>query len=330
MNRFLKLICACAVVSCLASTAWGAKKPHIVYPPLPPAPAQPPDLGINADLHGKHVFPGDNLWNTPIDHDPVDPMSNAIIARMAYGGAHLHASFGAELNGSPFGIGYEVVPTGQQRIPVVFQKSDQSDGGDYPIPGDVPIEHVANGTGDRRAIVIDREDWRAYELNGAYFEMEGWRAYSGAIFDLNSNDLRPDGWMSADNAGLCVFAGLVRYDEVTRGEINHALRFTVAETRKAYMLPARHYSARKKDVDLPPMGMRVRLKASYDISHFPKTTQVILRCLKKYGMIVADNGDDWGISGTADSRWNDLALEALQQVKPTDFEVVEMHNITVK
>ncbi|PKL76829.1 MAG: hypothetical protein CVV27_08310, partial [Candidatus Melainabacteria bacterium HGW-Melainabacteria-1] len=202
---------------------------------------------------------------------------------------------------------------------------DESDPGPYPIPADAPIEGGANATGDRHILVIDRDNQKLYELFYAFPDGSGgFRAASGAVFDLNSNALRPAGWTSADAAGLPILPGLVRYDEVVeQGEIRHALRFTASRTRRAYIHPARHYASSNTSASLPPMGLRVRLKASVDISAYPASAQVILRALKKYGMILADNGSNWYVSGTADARWNDSEMNTLKNIRGRDFEVVE-------
>jgi hypothetical protein len=213
---------------------------------------------------------------------------------------------------------------------VSFDYADESDSGPYPIPAGAPIEGGASSRGDRHVLVIDRDHWKLFELFAAYPIplTHDWTAGSGAVFDLSSNTLRPDGWTSADAAGLPIFPGLVRYDEVVeQGEIRHALRFTVQNTRRAYVYPARHFASSDTSANLPPMGMRVRLKASFDISGFPPSARVILQALKTYGMLVADNGGDWFISGAPDARWNDAELNTLKQVAGSNFEVVEMVSV---
>jgi hypothetical protein len=286
-----------------------------------------PDLGVNADLHGKPVFPKDNPWNQRVDKSPVDPMSDLIIARMGVS-LPLQVDFGSNRGGTPFGLAYVIVPDSQPKVPVYFDNTQQSDSGPYPIPLDAPIEGGQSATGERHVLVIDRDDWRLYEVDKAYLESGGWSGHCGATFDLLSDELRPEGWEAADESGLPIFPGLVRYDEAgTRGEIDHALRFTVRQTRAAYVPPARRSESKKKDEALPPMGMRLRLKASFDVTHFPPEAKAILVALKKYGMILGDNGDDFALSGTADDRWNDLALATLSQVTAGDFEVVQMDGL---
>ncbi|HEX8283154.1 MAG TPA: hypothetical protein VF588_07355 [Pyrinomonadaceae bacterium] len=290
-----------------------------------------PDLGAGASLNGKRLFPADNPWNQDVSNEPVDPNSANLIASMGLS-TSLHPDFGTTWNGAPNGIPYVVVSGSQGRVPVTFTDyGDESDPGPYPVPPDAPVEGGPSGTGDRHVIVIDRDNWKLYELFSAFPNGAGWRAASGAVFDLNSNALRPAGWTSADAAGLPVFPGLVRYDEVFgRREIAHALRFTAARTRRAYVHPARHFASSNADPNLPPMGMRVRLKASYDISGFSPAMQVVLRAMKRYGMILADNGSNWCVSGAPDPRWDDDELRALKTLKGSDFEVVKMGTVVTQ
>jgi hypothetical protein len=287
--------------------------------------SQRPDLGAGASLNGKQLFPADNAWNRDISNDPVDPNSANLIASMGLT-TPLHPDFGTVWDGAPNGIPYVVVSGTQAKVNINFTAyGDESDPGPYPVPPDAPIEGGPAGTGDRHVLVIDRDNWKLYELYRAFPNGPGWSADSGAVFDLNSNALRPAGRTSADAAGLPIFPGLVRYDEVFgRKEVTHALRFTAAHTRRAYVLPARHFASSDTDPNLPPMGMRVRLKASVDISGYSPAMQVILRALKKYGMILADNGSDWYVSGAPDARWNDSELNTLKGIKGSDFEVVKM------
>ncbi len=285
-----------------------------------------PDLGANASLHGKRVFQADDPWNRDISNEPVDPNSDVLVASIGKGKS-LHPDFGTVYNGAPSGIPYIVVDGKQAKVPVKFEYPDESDKGPYPIPPDAPIEGGPKAKGDRHVLVIDRDNWVLYETFSSYPQDEGksWKVGSGAIFDLTKNTLRPATWTSADAAGLPVFPGLVRYDEVVeQKELTHAIRFTIVKSRRGYVVPARHWASRSDDPKLPPMGMRVRLKGDYDISKFPPSAQVILKGLKKYGMIVADNGGDWFISGAPDPRWNDGELETLKRIKGKDFEVVKM------
>lgn len=296
--------------------------------PLEPGEEPVPGLGAGASLEGRLPFPADNPWNTDISDAPVDPASATYIE--SCGLRNLHPDFGTTYAGAPNGIPYVVVSGEQAAVPVTFDYDDESDPGPYPVPSDAPIEGGPQSDGDRHIIIIDRDNWMLYELYAAYPQDGGasWTAGSGAIFDLSSNALRPAGWTSADAAGLPIFPGLVRYDEVVeRGEILHALRFTCPQTRRAYVHPARHYASSSTDPALPPMGMRVRLRADYDITAFPEEVQVILRALKRYGMFLADNGSGWYISGAPDPRWNDDALGALKSVPSSAFEVIELGQV---
>jgi hypothetical protein len=289
-----------------------------------------PALGVGASLGGQRVFPADNPWNQSVARLEVDPHSDALIASIGLD-KPLHPDFGTVYQGAPSGIPYLVVSGQQPRVPIRFEYAGESDPGPYPIPLDAPIEGGPKATGDRHVLVIDRDHWKLYELFAAYPEARGWKAGSGAVFDLNSNRLRPAGWTSADAAGLPIFPGLVRYDEVhAAGAIRHALRFTVTRTRRAYLPPARHFASSRTDPNLPPMGMRVRLKAGYDIARFSPAARVILSALKEYGMLVADNGGDWFLSGAPDPRWNDDELHTLKRVKGRDFEVVRMGEVVTR
>ncbi len=294
--------------------------------------AEPLPLGANVSLKGRRPFPADNPWNRDVSRDPVDPNSAAIIASIGLD-KRLHPDFGTVWQGAPSGIPFVVVDSKQPRVPVRFEYADESDPGPYPIPANAPIEGGPGAKGDRHVLVIDRDNWKLYETFSSYPQDGGksWKAGSGAVFDLNSNQLRPAGWTSADAAGLPVFPGLVRYDEVMEQRaIHHALRFTVTRSRRAYVPPATHFASRLTDANLPPMGMRVRLKASVDLSKFPPLAQVILTALKRYGMMVADNGGDWFLSGAPDPRWNDEEIATLKRIRGRDFEVVRMVGIVTR
>ncbi|MBS2039263.1 hypothetical protein JST97_30040 [bacterium] len=277
-----------------------------------------PEPGTNGSLHGRLPFPSDNPWNQPVDRAPVDPNSKNLIGSIG-ADTPLHPDFGSFWEGQPLGIPYVVVDSHTPRQRLHFEYAEESDPGPYPIPARPAVE----AGDDHHLLLIDRDQWKLYELY--HFSKDSRKAGSGAIFDLSSNRLRPAGWTSADAAGLPIFPGLVRYDEVVEaGEIRHALRYTVSRSRRAYLAPARHQAGASDDPNLPPMGMRVRLKADYDISGFPAQAQVILRALKTYGMICADNGSDWFISGTHDARWNDEQLSSLKRVTGKDLEVIKM------
>jgi hypothetical protein len=286
------------------------------------APARAQDYGAGVALPFP-LFPADNAWNTRVDGLPLDPSSAGYIAHMDPTRG-MHPDFGTVWDGAPIGIPYVAVSGDQVKVPVSFDYADESDPGPYPIPPDAPIEGGASSAGDRHVLVLDADHELLYELFDAHKSGVGWRAGSGAVFDLTSDALRPDGWTSADAAGLPILPGLVRYDEaVLEGVIDHALRFTVATTQRAYVYPATHYASSETDKLLPPMGLRVRLRADFDESGYPPEVRVILTALKRYGMMVADNGSDWYLSGAPDSRWDDDALRSLSRVKGSDFEVVD-------
>ena len=270
------------------------------------------------------LFPAGSPWNQDVSGLPVASDSRQILGRIGLS-TGIHPDFGTVWNGAPNGIQYVLVKGGQRKVPISFYYGDESDPGPYPIPPNPPIEGGASSDGDRHVLVLDTTHRLLYEVYDARYDRsrKAWKAGSGAIWDLDAITVRPDGWTSADAAGLPMLPGLVRYDEVQRGEITHALRVTVPETRRAYVWPASHFASDLTSNDLPPMGARIRLKASYDVSRFPREVRVILTALKKYGMIVADNGGPLYISGAPNPRWNDEALHALQQVTANDLEVVD-------
>jgi hypothetical protein len=280
-------------------------------------------------LAGCPVFPETNVWNKRVDRLPVAPNSRTIVNSIG-AGLHIHADFGSGLwDGGPIGIPITVVGSDQARSVVEFLYADESDAGPYPLPAEVKIEGGPEATGDRHAIVVDRDTCRLYELFALY-PQEGdpaWRAGSGAIWGLRSNRLRPAGWTSADAAGLPMLPGLARYGEVRRGVIDHALRFTVRRSRRAYVYPARHYASRSTDPRLPPMGLRLRLRANYPIARFPRQARIILQALKRYGMIVADNGSSWYVSGAPSPGWSNDQLHTLHRVKGSDFVVVNTSSL---
>jgi hypothetical protein len=259
---------------------------------------------------GCPVFPADNAWNRDVSHDPVDPNSDAYIAALP---GNLHPDFGSGRYGD-YGIPFTVVPRDQPLAPIRFTAyGDESDPGPYPVPLDARVE----GGSDRHVLVVQQGTCKLYELFGAQRSPNGWDADSAAVFDLRSNRERPAGWTSADAAGLPIFPGLAR-----PGPIHHALRFTVRRTQKAYVDPARHYASNSTDPSLPPMGLRFRLRADYDTSGFHGQALTILRALRTYGMVVADNGSNWYISGAPDPRWDDDDLDQLKRVPGSAFEVV--------
>lgn len=276
-----------------------------------PAAAGSPVLG------GCPVLPASHAINRDISRAPVDPRSDAYIASiLASGNRFLHADFGGD---GAYGIPFRVVPAGQPLVPIVFDEyGDESDPGPYPIPLNAAVERG----NDRHVLVLQRERCRLYELYHARRAARGWRAGSGAVFDLRSGRARPAGWTSADAAGLPSLPLLARYDEVAAGEIRHALRFTVSRSQAGYVAPARHLASSDRDPRLPPMGLRLRLKRSYSIDGYRGQARVVLEALRRYGMVVADNGTDWFITGASDRRWDDDDLNQLKRVPGSAFEVV--------
>jgi hypothetical protein len=261
------------------------------------------------------MFPRDNVWNKRIDHLPVHPDSDALVESIGEG-AYLHPDFGSYAG---YGIPWNIVSRKTKRSAVTFRWPSESEMGPYPIPAKPRIE----GGSDRHILMVDKDRCKLYELFAARREGGRWHAGSGAIWKLTSNRLRPDGWTSADAAGLPILPGLVRFDEVRKGEIPHALRFTAPVTRDAHIYPARHDASDRTDADLPPMGLRVRLRSSVDISGFPRQARILLRALQRYGMILADNGSAWYVTGAPDPRWDDDGLHELHRITGADFEVVD-------
>jgi len=264
------------------------------------------------------LFPDDNPWARRVDTLPVHPNSEGYLAYIEGlgGNQFLHPDFGENPD---YGIPWVVVPSGQPRVPVSFDYDDESDPGPYPIPADAPVEAGS----DAHVLVVQDDDCMLYELFAAERQGSGWHAGSGAVFDLDSNALRPDGWTSADAAGLPIFAGLARYDEVQSGPLEHALRVTFSRTQRGYIHPATHFASSITDPDAPPMGLRLRLRADYDISGFTGDTRVLLQAMRRYGLIVADNGSNWYVSGATDPRWDDDDLNQLKGVPGSAFEVVD-------
>ncbi|HUS15649.1 MAG TPA: S-layer homology domain-containing protein [Chloroflexia bacterium] len=284
----------------------------------------------NAVTIGCPMFPPDNIWNKDISTLPIHPLSATYLATIGTGG-HLHADFGSgTYDGQPFGIPWITVAGSQPRVPVTFDYADESDPGPYPIPTFAPIEGGPTSTGDRHVLVVAQGGGCSlYETWDSHPQADGsWQAGSGARWDLSSNALRPDTWTSADAAGLPILPGLVRYDEVSAGAIRHAVRFTANLTQNTYLWPARH-QAGSANTAYPPMGLRVRLKASFDISSYPPADQVILTALKQYGMILADNGSNWFITGTQDERWDNDVLSQLSAVPGAAFEAVDESSLMI-
>jgi hypothetical protein len=302
----------------IAGVTLAANAPYATYLPLVVGRPAVPIIG------GCDVFPSDNAWNQDVSALPVDSRSANYIASINAGGKTLlHPDFGSD---PTYGIPFMVVPASQPLVPINFvEYGSESDPGPYPIPASAPVEAGS----DNHVLVVRQNECKLYELYHAAFTGPGWDAGSGAVWDLRSNALRPAGWTSADAAGLPILPGLARYDELAAGEIRHALRFTVWRSQRGYILPATHAAGATNDPNYPPMGLRLRLKASYDISGFTGHARVILTALKTYGMIVADNGSSWFISGATDPRWNDTDLSQLKSVPGTAFEAVQTGPVVV-
>jgi hypothetical protein len=305
--------CACQPRSCeRVATSSSA---HQAYPGEP---------GGGGMVGPCRVFPPDNAWNRDISRAPLAARSDAYVDAIGRE-ARLHPDFGTVWNGAPNGIPYTTVRGTQPPVPIEFTDyGEESDPGPYPIPHDAPIEGGPAGDGDRHVLVVEVDSCKLYELYNAHPGAGGWQASSGAIWDLTRNDAHPESWTSADAAGLPILPGLVRYEEVVEaGEIRHALRFTAARTQRGYIPPASHQASKDSNPSLPPMGLRMRMKASYDCSPLSREAQVICRALKTYGMLLADNGSNWFISGAPDPRWDDDALRDLKRITGDAFEAVD-------
>jgi hypothetical protein len=271
-------------------------------------------------IAGCPVFPSDNPWNMDISAEPLDARSSAWVSSIGTGGA-FHPDFG-----TAYGIPITIADASTPLVPITFDYAGESDPGPYPLPRETAIEQGS----DAHVLVVDRSTCKLYEVFAAQPGTTSWHGGSGAIFDLTSNALRPDGWTSADAAGLPILPGLARYDEVAAGEIRHALRFTVSRTQRGYVFPARHFASSVTDPDVPPMGARARLKAGYDTSRLGPQARVIARALQRHGMILADNGSSWFVTGATDARWDDDDLNTLKSLRGSDFEFVQAGPITTR
>jgi hypothetical protein len=282
----------------------------------------PPDPGAGPSIGGCQTLPADNPWNQKVTGLAVRSDSARFISSIsASGKTNLHPDFGGD---GAYGIPYAVVPAGQAKVPINYTAyGDESDPGPFPIPGNAPVEGAPATDGDRHVLVVQQGSCHLYELGRAFWQGNHWDADVGVNWDLGSNALRPAGWTSADAAGLPILPGLVRYDEVAAGHIDHAVRFTVHDSQRGYILPATHYASSSTNAALPPMGLRLRLKASFSLAGYHGESLVILQALKTYGMIVADNGSSWYVSGAADPRWNDDDLGQLKGVPGSAFEAVD-------
>jgi hypothetical protein len=322
---FAAWLCCASGLAAAPQPASGFDSGAATKPAMPAQPAAPPTIG------GCQILPTDNIWNTPINNLPLDSNSSAYVNAIG-ATTDMHADFGSgdwpPGSGSPIGIPFVVVPGTQPMVTMNFVAwPGESDPGPYPVPANAPIEGGPSSTGDRHVLVLDQGNCTLYELGAAYPNPDGsWDANCGAVFNLNSDALRPATWTSADAAGLPILPGLVRYDEVAAGAITHAIRFTAPQTHDTFVWPARH-QAGVSGTQLPPMGQRFRLKANYDLSGFSPQVQVILQALKTYGMILADNGSSWYISGAPDSRWDNNVLHELGQVPGSEFEAVDVSSL---
>ena len=275
------------------------------------------------------VFPVENIWNTHVDQLPVHPSSSTWVSTIG-ATTGVHPDFEAGLwNGAPIGIPFVTVPGTQTKYPATFLYQSESDTGPYAIPLNAPIEGGSSSTGDRHVISADTSNCILYEIYNAFPQTSSWKGDSGAVFNLTSQALRPATWTSADAAGLPIFPGLLRYEEVAAGEIRHAIRFTVPQTQKAYVWPARHYASSLTGTQFPPMGARFRLRANFDVSGYSAANQALLNTLKKYGMMLADNGSAWYLSGAPNAGWNDSDLHNLGYVKGSDFEAVDVSPLMI-
>lgn len=310
MSRFILQTCGILLGGLALAGAAGAAGAATSKPP---------------NLNGCPMFPRNNVWNTPIDHLPVHPQSDQYIDTIGRNRG-LHMDFGSgKWDGGPIGIPYNVVGKDQPKVHFTFDYADESDQKPYPIPSKPKIEYP----GDHHLLTLDKDRCVLYETWDTSQNEDGsWRAGSGAIFHLKKNDLRPAGWTSADAAGLSILPGLVRYAEVKAGAIRHAIRFTAHATR-GYVWPARHQTSSPDDPARPPFGLRFRLKSGFDISGYPAEMQVILTAMKKYGLILADNGSDWFVSGVPDARWDNDRLHLLDDVTGDDFEAVDGSSLMI-
>lgn len=334
-RRFLKVLTATAVVigtsvvgsSYLGSISIGANSTKIVSKVTS---ENQQATSLSSTTVVRSIFPADNVWNTPVDNLPLDANSSQYVTTIG-SPKPLHPDFGSgTYQGCTIGIPFAETRGSKPDVRVTFDYADESDPGPYMIPSGVSIEGGGLCEGDRHVVVLDQDDWVLYELYHAYPQPDGtWHAGSGAIFDLKSNALRPDGWTSADAAGLPILPGLVRHDEIASGEINHALRFTAPQTRKAHIWPARHQASSLTGEQYPPMGQRFRLNADFDTSSFSPELQVILQALKRYGMFLADNGSAWYITGTPDELWDNTVMHELTRVHGSDLEAVDESSLMI-
>jgi hypothetical protein len=318
------LLPACAGGGATGASPLGASRARGLTGPMAWADQRvhPQDVPV---LGGCQVFPADNPWNTDISQAPVDPNSDNYMTAMHAATTNLHPDFGSNPH---YGIPVTLAPASTPLVPMkFFLYPGQSDKGPYPFPPTARVEGGKRSHGDRHVLVVGEANCHLYETYKSHYVGPGWRAGNGAVFDLSSDALRHECWTSADAAGLPITPALPKVDEVNQGVINHAMRFTVETTQAAYTHPATHYASSNQDPNEPPMGLRVRLKASYDLSGFHGQSLVILTALKKYGAFLADNGSDWYITGATDKRWNNNDLDQMKTVPASAFEVIQLGTI---
>lgn len=312
-------VTAVAALAAVLGTPAGAVGPYPSLSPCPVFPAAPASTPPTAPALGTEA-----AWNQDISKAPRDPRSAAYIGYIdAHGGSLIHPDFGSP---RAYGFPYAVVGAGRRKLPIHYTAyGDESDPGPFPVPGNAPVEGGKRSDGDRHVLVVDRGACRLYELYRAFYVAKPrphWNADSGTAWDLGSPDLRPDGWTSADAAGLPIFAGLVRYDEAAAGHVEHAIRVTFESTRNAWVHPASHCAGDTANPSAPPMGLRLRLRTSYGLGRFSGPARAIAEAMKRYGLIVADNGSNWYVSGSSDRRWDDENLDQLKRIPGSAFEVV--------
>ncbi|HEX2698296.1 MAG TPA: hypothetical protein VHM28_11360 [Anaerolineales bacterium] len=316
---FLILLLACQSISAATEAPPLSELPTALPDPTTAPHTTSSTNSYGPTLGGCPLFPADNFWNTPVDDLPVDPHSDAWINSIGRDEG-FHMDFGSgEWDGGPIGIPYNIVHGNSiQKFTLDFYYPDESDAGPYPIPPNPKIE----AGGDAHILIVDSDTCHLYEIYDASYDNGQWSGGSGAIWDLNSNALRPVDWTSADAAGLPILPGLARYDEIAAGQIQHALRFT-AEDTNGYIWPARHLTSDDNAPNIPPMGARFRLKASYGLSSYPPEMQILLQAMKTYGIVLADNGSNWYVSGAPDERWDNDMLHLLDNLTGDDFEAVD-------
>ena len=326
--RVLLLVTVGVLAGCSGAPAGPGSSAASPVPSTSAAGATPSPTAPSASPAACTIFPGDNVWHADVSRLPVRSDSATLVASIGTTRG-VHADFGSGVyGGGPIGIPVTTVPAGTRGVAVTFQYASESDRGPYPIPAGAQIEGGPSSDGDRHVILYDQAGCRAYELYAAYPNGDGtWRAGSGAAFDLRGNALRARGATSADAAGLSILAGLVRWDEVAAGRIDHAIRVTAPKTRNSFVWPARHAASSSSSAALPPMGQRFRLKSTVDTSKLPSQARIVAEAMKKYGVILADNGSPWYISGAPDSHWNNDALHALGTLTGADFEAVDTSSV---